>query len=385
MMLSRPRFLSSVSATYQGAQPVSVKRAHHPLDTGAVVPTAVEDDDLPRRRQMRHIPLDVHLRLLTFRRRRQCHHSEHPRADPLGDGLDHPTLAGRVTAGKGGVIKAITERVSPRVFRVVALPAPTEREKSQMYIQRYVPHLPAAGEVVIFDRSWYNRAGVERVMGPLHRHRLGALVRRQHRRQEARPAQHHRASARPGSLHAAGAAGDRAAPCHSPVLALHDVLTPLLSRLGRSTRAVLTESGAAWRPARRSSAACAADVRRRLWYYPGARPTCATIWTTSRPCYASGYGYEGPIGVLRDSIEDSDGIVYSPLFLLLPTLWYHAFSSSAMPRALRAASYPGRRCALEDAVRSTSTTHQPQSTASFRDDPPPHPHHHAMLTAEPRA
>jgi polyphosphate kinase 2 len=72
---------------------------------------------------------------------------------------------GRDGAGKGGTIKAITERVSPRVFRVVALPAPTEREKSQMYSQRYLPHLPAAGEVVIFDRSWYNRAGVERVMG----------------------------------------------------------------------------------------------------------------------------------------------------------------------------------------------------------------------------
>jgi polyphosphate kinase 2 len=72
---------------------------------------------------------------------------------------------GRDTAGKGGTIKRIVERVSPRVFRVVALPAPTEREKSQMYLQRYVPHLPAAGEVVIFDRSWYNRAGVERVMG----------------------------------------------------------------------------------------------------------------------------------------------------------------------------------------------------------------------------
>jgi len=72
---------------------------------------------------------------------------------------------GRDGAGKGGVIKAITARVSPRIFRVVALPAPTEREKSQMYIQRYLPHLPAGGEVVIFDRSWYNRAGVERVMG----------------------------------------------------------------------------------------------------------------------------------------------------------------------------------------------------------------------------
>jgi len=72
---------------------------------------------------------------------------------------------GRDGAGKGGTIKAITERVSPRVFRVVALPAPTDREKSQMYLQRYVRHLPAGGEVVIFDRSWYNRAGVERVMG----------------------------------------------------------------------------------------------------------------------------------------------------------------------------------------------------------------------------
>ena len=72
---------------------------------------------------------------------------------------------GRDGAGKGGVIKRITERVSPRVFRVVALPAPTERERSQMYFQRYMPHLPAGGEIVIFDRSWYNRAGVERVMG----------------------------------------------------------------------------------------------------------------------------------------------------------------------------------------------------------------------------
>jgi len=72
---------------------------------------------------------------------------------------------GRDGAGKGGTIKAITERVSPRVFRVMALAAPTEREKSQMYVQRYLPLFPAAGEIVIFDRSWYNRAGVERVMG----------------------------------------------------------------------------------------------------------------------------------------------------------------------------------------------------------------------------
>jgi polyphosphate kinase len=72
---------------------------------------------------------------------------------------------GRDGAGKGGTIKAITERVSPRVFRVVALPAPSDREKSQLYMQRYIPHFPAAGEIVIFDRSWYNRAGVEYVMG----------------------------------------------------------------------------------------------------------------------------------------------------------------------------------------------------------------------------
>src|ERR1700747_2383659 len=72
---------------------------------------------------------------------------------------------GRDAAGKGGTIRALTERVSPRVFRVVALPAPSDREKSQMYMQRYMEHFPAAGEIMIFDRSWYNSAGVERVMG----------------------------------------------------------------------------------------------------------------------------------------------------------------------------------------------------------------------------
>src|SRR5258705_8961451 len=72
---------------------------------------------------------------------------------------------GRDAAGKGGTIKALTERVSPRVFRVVALPAPSDREKSQMYLQRYIQQFPAAGEIIVFDRSWYNRAGVEHVMG----------------------------------------------------------------------------------------------------------------------------------------------------------------------------------------------------------------------------
>src|SRR5688572_13102001 len=81
---------------------------------------------------------------------------------------------GRDAAGKGGIIRALTERVSPRVFRVVALPAPSDREKSQMYLQRYMQHFPAAGEIVIFDRSWYNRAGVEYVMG--------FCTERQHRR-----------------------------------------------------------------------------------------------------------------------------------------------------------------------------------------------------------
>ena len=72
---------------------------------------------------------------------------------------------GRDTAGKGGTIRALTERVSPRVFRVVALPAPSDREKTQMYMQRYIAQFPAAGEIVVFDRSWYNRAGIEHVMG----------------------------------------------------------------------------------------------------------------------------------------------------------------------------------------------------------------------------
>ena len=84
---------------------------------------------------------------------------------------------GRDGAGKGGTIKAMTERVSPRIFRVVALPAPTEREKSQMYAQRYLPHMPAAGEIVIFDRGCYNRAGVERVLGFARRSRPNTFYR----------------------------------------------------------------------------------------------------------------------------------------------------------------------------------------------------------------
>jgi polyphosphate kinase 2 len=83
---------------------------------------------------------------------------------------------GRDAAGKGGTIRAITERVSPRVFRLVALPAPSDREKSQMYIQRYMQHFPAAGEIVIFDRSWYNRAGVEHVMGFCTKEQYGQFL-----------------------------------------------------------------------------------------------------------------------------------------------------------------------------------------------------------------
>ena len=99
---------------------------------------------------------------------------------------------GRDAAGKGGVIKRITQRLNPRVVRVVALPAPSERERSQWYFQRYVPHLPAGGEVVLFDRSWYNRAGVERVMGFCTEtdleefFRIGSRV-----REDARPLGHH--------------------------------------------------------------------------------------------------------------------------------------------------------------------------------------------------
>jgi polyphosphate kinase 2 len=93
---------------------------------------------------------------------RLCHLQEWVKAKGLRVII---VFEGRDTAGKGGTIKALTERVSPRVFRVVALPAPSDREKSQMYIQRYMQHFPAAGEIVIFDRSWYNRAGVEYVMG----------------------------------------------------------------------------------------------------------------------------------------------------------------------------------------------------------------------------
>jgi len=85
---------------------------------------------------------------------------------------------GRDAAGKGGTIKAITERVSPRVFRLVALPVPSDREKTQLYMQRYVPHLPAAGEIVIFDRSWYNRAGVEYVMGYCTKEQHNEFLRR---------------------------------------------------------------------------------------------------------------------------------------------------------------------------------------------------------------
>ena len=84
---------------------------------------------------------------------------------------------GRDAAGKGGVIKRITERVSPRVFRVVALPAPSERERSQLYIQRYISQMPAAGEIILFDRSWYNRAGVERVMGFCTKEQAEAFLR----------------------------------------------------------------------------------------------------------------------------------------------------------------------------------------------------------------
>ena len=119
--------------------------------------------------------------------------------------------AGRDTAGKGGTIKRTTVQVRPRVFRVAALPVPTEREKSQLYIQRYLEHFPEAGEVVLFDRSWNNHAGVERVMGfctPdqtehfLRMTPLGALVCRAYRRQDEGPPRHHQPPPQPGAVRA---------------------------------------------------------------------------------------------------------------------------------------------------------------------------------------
>ncbi len=119
---------------------------------------------------------------------------------------------GRDGAGKGGTIKAMTARVSPRIFRVIALPAPTEREKSQMYVQRYLPHLPAGGEIVIFDRSWYNRAGVERVMGFCTEDQAKALPQCRSQRREG----HHRVGRDPAQVLARGEPGGADATARSP-------------------------------------------------------------------------------------------------------------------------------------------------------------------------
>ena len=151
---------------------------------------------------------------------------------------------GRDGAGKGGTIKAITERVSPRVFRVVALPAPTEREKIQMYVQRYIPHFPAAGEVVIFDRSWYNRAGVERVMGFCNEEqrqalpRDGADVREDDGRVGDHPAQV-LARSQPGGADAAPGGAHRRWPQDLEAVADGpQVLQPLVRLLARARRDV---------------------------------------------------------------------------------------------------------------------------------------------------
>jgi polyphosphate kinase len=120
---------------------------------------AAENQDANHRDKMSE---KEYLKELTKLQEKLCHLQEWVKAKGLRVIV---IFEGRDAAGKGGTIKAITERVSPRVFRLVALPAPSDREKSQMYLQRYMQHFPAAGEVVIFDRSWYNRAGVEHVMG----------------------------------------------------------------------------------------------------------------------------------------------------------------------------------------------------------------------------
>ncbi|WP_109530260.1 polyphosphate kinase 2 [Nocardia aurea] len=131
------------------------KKSHHRADTGELFEPGTRQRDAPlKNKDYRRLLRPLHAELVALQ--------EWVKASGARICV---VFEGRDTAGKGGVIKAITARVSPRVFRVVALPAPTEREKSQMYVQRYLSYLPAAGEVVIFDRSWYNRAGVERVMG----------------------------------------------------------------------------------------------------------------------------------------------------------------------------------------------------------------------------
>jgi polyphosphate kinase 2 len=137
------------------------KKNRHEDDREVPAPTAVDADTSDftpagklRRKAYEHVLFDLHVELVKLQQWVQRTGAK-----------VCVVFEGRDGAGKGGTIKAITDRVSPRVFRVVALPAPTEREKSQMYMQRYLAHLPAAGEIVIFDRSWYNRAGVERVMG----------------------------------------------------------------------------------------------------------------------------------------------------------------------------------------------------------------------------
>lgn len=133
-----------------GDEPASRKSADHEAKHGGVVAEAAADADFSYNKEIERLQVEL----------------AHLQAWVKASGARVVLIfEGRDAAGKGGVIKRIVERVSPRVFRVVALPAPTDRQKSQIYMQRYIEHLPAAGEVVIFDRSWYNRSGVERVMG----------------------------------------------------------------------------------------------------------------------------------------------------------------------------------------------------------------------------
>ncbi|MDI9239087.1 polyphosphate kinase 2 [Lysobacter sp. LF1] len=147
--IARPRPPTKAAANKASAKKASAKKPSAKKDApGAEERTRMKRSDYEDELEKLHVELVKLQQWVTAKGLKVC-----------------VVFEGRDTAGKGGTIKAITERVSARVFRVVALPAPTERERSQMYIQRYVRYLPAAGEVVIFDRSWYNRAGVERVMG----------------------------------------------------------------------------------------------------------------------------------------------------------------------------------------------------------------------------
>src|SRR4051812_12880537 len=167
---SSPRIRISSSSRYCSRRPAAPSSAPAPSSTGRSAAAGSSEQDASMADKDKNHDKDHQKKLktkayekeLTRLQGKLCILQEYVKAKGLRAIV---VFEGRDAAGKGGTIKALTERVSPRVFRLIALPAPSDREKTQMYMQRYMQHFPAAGEIVIFDRSWYNRAGVERVMG----------------------------------------------------------------------------------------------------------------------------------------------------------------------------------------------------------------------------